>query len=100
MKDFFSRNRDDANFGAGLILFIGLCLSIACMLDAHSRSVQAEASSPVAADLTPSKRPGYVGDGACMPCHKEQSLAYARTSHHMTSQLPGKTSILGSFNEG
>ena len=42
-------------------------------------------------------RDGYVGDAACLPCHREKSLSYRHTSHHLTSQMPDRTSILGSF---
>ena len=40
----------------------------------------------------------YVGDAACFSCHKDQSNSYLHTSHHLTSQLPSKDSILGSFS--
>jgi Cytochrome c554 and c-prime len=42
----------------------------------------------------------YVGDAACISCHNKQSLSYARTAHHLTSQLPQAKTILGSFTEG
>ncbi|MGC2164059.1 MAG: multiheme c-type cytochrome [Silvibacterium sp.] len=45
-------------------------------------------------------RAGYVGDNACLSCHRNQSLTYALTAHHLTSQLPNQGSILGSFGEG
>jgi hypothetical protein len=35
-----------------------------------------------------------------MPCHREQAISYSQTSHYLTSQLPNKASILGSFKEG
>jgi len=46
------------------------------------------------------KRAGYVGDSECLSCHKEQSVSYSHTSHHLTSQLASKDSISGSFGEG
>jgi hypothetical protein len=46
------------------------------------------------------KRTGYIGDAACLSCHKEQGLSYHRTSHHLTLQPAGKDSILGSLADG
>jgi hypothetical protein len=45
-------------------------------------------------------RSKLVGDTACVSCHKEQSMPYLHTSHHRTSQLANKDSVLGSFQEG
>ena len=38
-----------------------------------------------------------VGDAACVRCHAEVSATYAHTSHHLTSQLPSASTILGTF---
>jgi hypothetical protein len=46
------------------------------------------------------QRPGYAGDDACKSCHREQSVTFAATAHHLTSQLPNAASVLGSFKEG
>ncbi len=45
------------------------------------------------------QRPGFAGDAACESCHREQSLPFAHTAHHLTSQMPSAVSILGSFRE-
>jgi hypothetical protein len=45
-------------------------------------------------------RPGFAGDDACQSCHREQSLTFNLTAHHLTSQLPNAASVLGSFKEG
>ncbi len=46
-------------------------------------------------------QPGkYVGDAACLPCHREQSDTYQHTAHRLTSQPATGTSILGSFHAG
>jgi hypothetical protein len=42
----------------------------------------------------------FVGDAACLSCHRDQGTPYARTAHHLTSQPANKDSILGSFHEG
>jgi hypothetical protein len=39
----------------------------------------------------------YVGDSACLPCHRDQALSYVHTAHHLTSQPGVKIAILGSF---
>jgi hypothetical protein len=45
-------------------------------------------------------RRSYVGDEACRTCHAEKVESYFHTAHHMTSRLPTKDSIAGSFAEG
>ena len=46
------------------------------------------------------QRAEYAGDAACLACHKDQAGEYLRTAHHLTSQLPSRQSILGSFAKG
>jgi Cytochrome c554 and c-prime len=43
--------------------------------------------------------PGYAGDRVCVSCHGNQSSTYLQTAHHLTSSLPAKSAILGSFEE-
>ena len=45
-------------------------------------------------------RADYVGDAACVSCHKKQDMSYLHTSHFLTSQPANKASVLGSFREG
>jgi len=45
----------------------------------------------------PVTRRDFLGDAACQECHQEIGNSYARTAHHLTSQLPTKDSILGKF---
>jgi hypothetical protein len=59
--------------------------------------VQANAS---VAEQAPATRGDFLGDAACQECHQEISSTYAHTAHHLTSQLPTKDSILGSFMSG
>src|ERR1700728_56932 len=40
---------------------------------------------------------GYVGDQACASCHQDHNVSYLQTAHHLTSNLPTKDTILGSF---
>ena len=42
-------------------------------------------------------RQEYVGDESCRSCHSEKVQSYWSTAHHLTSQLPSKESIRGSF---
>lgn len=46
------------------------------------------------------QRDKYVGDAACVSCHRDQSDPYQHTAHHLTSQPANKDSILGSFHDG
>lgn len=41
----------------------------------------------------------YAGDEACAACHRAQFVGYQHTGHHLTSMLPSKGSILGTFND-
>jgi hypothetical protein len=42
----------------------------------------------------------FVGDKACEGCHRAVFEAFERTSHHLTSQLASRVSILGPFTPG
>jgi hypothetical protein len=72
-----------------------LCVSAAILLPLASLS-QTKTGCDGASDL---RRSCYVGDQVCASCHKEQSLPYLHTAHHLTSSLPSKDSIPGSFEE-
>jgi hypothetical protein len=85
---------------ASLIIVLCFCCLVSRSTGGHSWAACAQAKPEAAAGETRARRSGYVGDEACMPCHKEYVLAYSQTSHHLTSQLPSKVSILGSFKEG
>ncbi len=45
------------------------------------------------------ERPGYAGDARCTECHKDVSITYQKTSHHLTSQMPTAANVLGSFRD-
>jgi hypothetical protein len=42
-------------------------------------------------------RPGYAGDAACAKCHREESLSYEHTAHHLTSQPANSKTVLGNL---
>jgi cytochrome c554/c'-like protein len=47
-----------------------------------------------------SSREDYIGDEACNACHQEKVQSFHRTAHYLTSRLPSKDSILGTFAPG
>jgi hypothetical protein len=47
-----------------------------------------------------SRYPNYVGDKVCGECHQKQSQSFHQTAHFLTSRLPDRSSILGSFDSG
>jgi hypothetical protein len=65
----------------------------------HSHEVFAQTSSPTTPGV-PHDRSQYVGDAACADCHQKESQSYARTAHHLTSQLATTETVLGSFAQG
>jgi hypothetical protein len=45
-------------------------------------------------------RDGFVGDAGCAACHQAQAGSYVHTAHHLTSQVPSPSTVLGSFEPG
>jgi Cytochrome c554 and c-prime len=43
-------------------------------------------------------RAGFSGDGACSRCHQNESLSYAHTAHHLTSQPATVGTVLGNLH--
>ena len=75
---------------AGLLfLLAGLCLI---------SKAGAPPSPPETQQQT--ERSGYAGDASCVACHRQTSQSYQHTPHHLTSQLPTASSVLGSFERG
>ena len=53
---------------------------------------------PAAAKAAPTAlRQGYDGDAACVTCHRDQSLSYTHTAHHLTSQPANPKTVLGTL---
>jgi len=83
------------------------CLAMFLLLHGWMGSSQSTSShaviSPTSQTESKSTRdprgPGYAGDQVCVSCHSNQSDSYLQTAHHLTSSLPTKNSILGSFEE-
>jgi len=78
-----------------------LCLPVLiCAAARFVRPTVARAQSPAAPSaLGNGVCAKYVGDAACLSCHKDQT-GYEHTSHHLTSQLANAHSVLGSFSPG
>ncbi len=57
-------------------------------------------AGPVATNqnLSAPLRTGYAGDTSCLKCHREQSLSYEHTAHHLTSQPANKQTVLGTLH--
>ena len=83
-----------------LTVFLTYSLATSRSRECCTGIVLAQATSPNPSAAEPNERPGYAGDQRCLPCHKEKVNSYHQTSHHFTSQLPGPSSLLGSFGEG
>ena len=65
----------------------------------NSASSQAVSSHPaVSGNGKLNPRDNYVGDDACRGCHQDKVESFHRTAHSLTSALPDKDSILGSFS--
>jgi hypothetical protein len=45
-------------------------------------------------------RDGFMGDAGCAACHQAQTGSYVHTAHHLTSQVPSPSTVLGSFEPG
>jgi len=58
------------------------------------------AQAPPATNSAKNPGPKYAGNSICASCHAEKVQAFDLTSHHLTSHLPNKDSILGSFAPG
>lgn len=64
-----------------------------------ARQVQNQPKT-VASKSVATSRHAFLGDTVCRQCHTEIANAYVRTAHHLTSQLPSKESVAGSFAPG
>lgn len=68
----------------------------ACSFSLHS-AVAVDSPKDI---QTGTDRSDYVGDMSCQKCHKDVGQHYEHTPHHLTSQLPTSSSVLGSFQNG
>lgn len=76
----------------------GAMLLVLQVLQAHTTFAQ-QTATPGKSSAVITTRENYLGDEACRACHSGEVRSYLSTGHHLTSQLPTKESILGSFAE-
>ncbi len=72
----------------------------ALLARATGTSPQAAEKTSTGAAVNPGQaaaRPGYAGDHACITCHRDESLSYSHTAHHLTSQPANKETVLGTL---
>jgi len=68
-------------------------------MNAPSSSVPGQAvSTHPSGNVKLNPRENYAGDDACRSCHQDRVDSFHRTAHYLTSALPDKTSVLGSFS--
>jgi len=88
-------------FVAGTLLLASAALSPG---QAPSVGTKAKAVSPGsrggAAKKLSISRSAYVSDEACARCHQDKIGSYAKTAHHITSQVANKNTIVGTFSPG
>ena len=74
-------------------------LAIVTLLITMEVAGQSSSSPPTPnSSPKPSPRENYVGDDACRSCHQAKVESFHQTAHYLTSRLPDKNSILGSFS--
>lgn len=88
---------------AGVVLTLACAVTLSAARRAPARqteSVQRGQANTYVDERKPVSRRDFLGDAACQGCHQEIGNTYARTAHHLTSQLPSKDSISGKFTSG
>jgi Cytochrome c554 and c-prime len=78
-------------------------INVFVFLTFAANSLAAQTSPSAKSKLPPahaSSRRDFVGDSACRECHGAIAQSYLHTAHFLTSQLPNKDSIAGSFAPG
>jgi cytochrome c553 len=76
-------------------------LAIVTLVLATQVASQTNSSQPTSASTSSSKpSPGenYVGDDKCRSCHQDKVESFHQTAHYLTSRLPDRNSIRGSFS--
>jgi Cytochrome c554 and c-prime len=76
----------------------GILITLLAVAAVSQISVAPSSAPPSASQVSkPEGTRGYVGDAACQSCHRDKFETFHRTSHYLTSRIPEKDSILGSF---
>jgi len=88
----------------GMVMMLACIATLGAASGTATAPPQSGASHPEDAnavnDKAPAARGDFLGDGACQECHQAIGDAYARNGHHLTSQLPTGSSVLGRFTSG
>ena len=91
----------------GLAILVRIILALALLtapapIVANPDPSGCPAEEPTADSLpkTKAERTDYAGDNACGSCHRQKVETFHNTAHYLTSRLPDKDSILGSFSAG
>ena len=74
-------------------------VSLACFILATPLLPREPQTAP-SGQTTTTNSASHVGDDECRACHASIVESYFRTSHHLTSRIAAKDSILGSFSDG
>jgi predicted CXXCH cytochrome family protein len=89
------------------VILAGVILGLLAVGSIFSQSNGPDSQTPSASPVTPLKtdthssaRDNYAGDSACASCHRERVDSFHQTAHYLTSRLPERNSILGSFMPG
>jgi hypothetical protein len=72
---------------------------VACAANPGSAQT-AKSPAQVSSGAPAASRGNFAGDGVCRECHAGIATSYAQTAHHITSQLPNRQTIAGSFAPG
>jgi hypothetical protein len=64
------------------LAILGICVVLVWLADRCSSIADAQIGTSLSTDKTAvdPTRTGYVGDEACTPCHKQQSISYRETA--------------------
>jgi hypothetical protein len=86
----------------GTVFGLGLLVAINVLADGDElrrTQLPSEANSATSkkANNAPTGSNSYVGDGACASCHQDKVDTFHKSAHYLSSRLPDKDSILGSF---
>ncbi len=79
-----------------MLAMLALCctLSIASLTaTGKPPAVIASSHSTELSSRNEQQRPGFVGDDACLTCHKQQGAGYEHTGHHLTSQIVTRETV-------
>ncbi len=95
----WTRRRKPWLFGA-LFLMAVLRLVLALSDELGPSRVHAQISKRSYEAAPEARAAVYAGEAACAQCHKQQSLDYSGTAHHLSSQIAERSTVLGSFASG